>query len=388
MKHLFTLSFLIVCTLCKAQTKEELIYPVVPIADECHYVFDDTSRHRIILREDFLQVDKLYSTFNSCFGELVDTLFFTEFSVVLQSFDGSINGMYDVVDGKIHSEYQSSLANAVNRIQPYTNVIFSEIKYEKDGAKYQVAPFSITIDSVVKVEEDTCWQFFPNLHEEELYSISIKKEDLKTLIRDSFGYNSCTQKVEWIDTLAKALVMSFSADMRFGRYTPGAVIPSFEVHNKSNLEGLLTCIDSLRAEDLVDFSKLVYLKNGRYHSTPMYRFQISDDPRCYGTLNAEEPTLDSFKYYINELLQLERLDFPCLTNSQGELLRFDLKVYTAATGKYSNTDSSKNGKMTRYMLHLLAKLSAGDKITIENIATVKDYENKKSNYKSIVITLP
>lgn len=44
-----------------AQVKAELIYPVVPIADTCRYVFDDTSTNRVISKNKFLQLDKLYS---------------------------------------------------------------------------------------------------------------------------------------------------------------------------------------------------------------------------------------------------------------------------------------------------------------------------------------
>lgn len=388
MKSYLFLLLTCISPLLYAQVKEELIYPVVPIADDCFYVFDDTSRHRIIPREDFLKIDKLYTTFNSCFGESVDTLFFNEYSVVFQSFDGTVNGMYYVVDGKLQSEYQSSLAYAVNRIKPYTTVLFSEIQYEKDGAKYQVAPFYYTIDSVVTVKQDTCWRFFPNVPEKELYSITIKKQDLKSLIIDSFGYNACTQKVEWIDTLDKAEVMTFSGDMKYGHYTPGQVIPSFQIHNKSNLDGLLAHIDTLRSEDLVDFRKLVYIKNGKYQSTPMYRFQIADDPRCYGMLDAEIPNLDSFEYYINELIKVERLDFPCLVNSQGALLQFDLKTYDSKKEKYSALSTSENGKMNRYMLFLLSKLSSEDEVIIENIKEINTSTNKKSNYKPIVITLP
>ncbi len=297
---------------------------------------------------------------------------------------GGSNGHFLVNDGNFNNEY-TGIKEHKSKVQPYTRVVFSDVLFERNGGMYQVPSFEIYIDSIVLPQLDTCWRFFA-FQQEEPYSIYIKKERLKSLLSDSFGYNACTQKVEWTDTTMLADVMSFSSDLR-RRSELGRTIPSFQVHSKSNLNELLDHIDTLRAEDYVRLDKQVYVKNGRYSFTPGYSFRIADDPRCYGTLNAERPNIDSFSFYIDQIRSVERIDFPCLTNSQGDLLRFDLKTYAAKTDTYSADVSSENGNMIRYMLFLMERLSLGDKVIIQNIRDINNSSRSEGKYEDIIVTI-
>ena len=45
-----------------SQITTELIYPVVPIADNCHLLLDDTASTRIISKANFLAIKRLWTT--------------------------------------------------------------------------------------------------------------------------------------------------------------------------------------------------------------------------------------------------------------------------------------------------------------------------------------
>jgi hypothetical protein len=50
--------------------------------------------------------------------------------------------------------------------------------------------------------------------------------------------------------------------------------------------------------------------------------------------------------------------------------------------------SSGEGTFNSAMIIRLKKLVSGDKILLEGLSSHNPHENKKSNYKSIIITLP
>jgi hypothetical protein len=56
MKHLLLLSILFFCLLGNAQTKQELVYPVVPILDKCHKALDNADSIIILSKKEFLHL--------------------------------------------------------------------------------------------------------------------------------------------------------------------------------------------------------------------------------------------------------------------------------------------------------------------------------------------
>ncbi len=43
----------------EAHVKAKLVYPIIPIEDNCHFVFDDTTSTYVLSKKEFLQLNKL-----------------------------------------------------------------------------------------------------------------------------------------------------------------------------------------------------------------------------------------------------------------------------------------------------------------------------------------
>ena len=98
MKQLLLLSILFICLLGNAQTKEVLVYPVVPIADECHFLFNDTTSVRTISKQDFLELKQLWTTNDTCVEMVDDTLRIKHFSISFRSLSSKGNSVFYVDD--------------------------------------------------------------------------------------------------------------------------------------------------------------------------------------------------------------------------------------------------------------------------------------------------
>ena len=92
-KFLSALSLFLAFSYTQAQVKAELVYPVIAIEDDCHYAFDDTTTNRIISLEEFRKLDRIWTTYNSCFGMEEDTIFISSYTLVIQSINGRTSTM-------------------------------------------------------------------------------------------------------------------------------------------------------------------------------------------------------------------------------------------------------------------------------------------------------
>lgn len=294
-----------------AQVKAELIYPVVPIADTCRYVFDDTFTNRVISKNKFLQLDKLYSAYNFCFDEQTDTIFFSEFSVTFVNLLGEGNVFFTVYDGRLQNEYQSSLVSAIKNIKSYTKVVFTDIHHEKDGAKYQVAPFSLTIDSLVIPQKDTCWRLFPA---EPGFGVQIEKDKLIQWLSDSFGYNTCTKRQEWVDTSSPVTILPTREQRINGQDYHIYSSKSFNLTSSSSISELIDTIESFQIGDRVDYRTRVYIKNGEYHYAEWYIFQIMEEVPCYSTFDFRKDSLDKLQQLINKVRKQENYSPICFAD--------------------------------------------------------------------------
>jgi len=60
--------FLALSFTIRAQVVEELVYPVVPITDACHFAYDDTATTRIMPAADFIKLKGVWAANNYCLG--------------------------------------------------------------------------------------------------------------------------------------------------------------------------------------------------------------------------------------------------------------------------------------------------------------------------------
>ena len=386
MKHLLLLSILFFCLLGNAQTKQELVYPVVPILDKCHKALDNADSIIILSKKEFLHLKGIWTTFDSCYNYAEDTLWAKNLNITFGGLmdDGRVN--YLLGDGNLKSVYQSSLKASLSHIKSYDHIHIRDIQFERNGGLYQVEDIHIVIDSLVVPERDTCWQYFPMPPVEPMHhNIKVSKERFITLLTDSFGYNSCKNKIEWHDTNQK-VEMWIAPRSLVDHFTVNSFINDYNIRPSSDLIRPINEIKSLGHADIIAFRRSVYLKAGKYHFTPGYRFTITDKVECATSINIEEPNTD-FLIHVFKLIQMDSLPGGlCFVNSKGEPISF--KAVMIPQGGNPSMMSSGEGTFNSAMIIRLKKLVSGDKILLEDLYSHNPHENKKSNYKSIVITLP
>ena len=373
------------CTSIFGQVAEELIYPVVPIADECHYAFDNNDSIQVISMADFQKIDSIWTTFNACLGYKEDRQNAASFTIRFKPL-GNENGTdFFVNDGYLKTEYQSSLVYNIENLQPYEHIFFTEIHYERGGAMYQVPDVHMVIDSLVILELDTCWQYFPMDPAGPMEPINITKERFISLLTDSFGYNRCENKVQWLDTSVK-VNMWIAPRSLIDHYSINSFINDYTINDSSDVSRPIQEIRALNYADIIALRRCIYQKNNKYYYASEYRFNITDPPICESTFSLINPDLDSLTSLFSNVQKGETEIVPCFVNENGNPLSFSL-VLEPKVGSTSATGSS-DGTISTNIIMLLQKLHSGDTISIGNLQNTNPYENKKSNYKLIVITLP
>jgi hypothetical protein len=291
--------------------------------------------------------------------------------------DGRVN--YLLGDGNLKSVYQSSLKASLSHIKSYDHTQIRDIQFERNGGLYQVEDIHIVIDSLVLPGRDTCWQYFPVPQvEPRHHNIKVSKEHFITLLTDSFGYNSCKNKIEWHDTNQK-VEMWIAPRSLVDHFTVNSFIYDYNIRPINEIK-------SLGYADIIAFRRSVCRKASKYYFTPGYRFTIADKVECATSVNIEEPNTD-FLIHVFKLIQMGSLPGGlCFVNSKGAPI--SLKAVMIPQGGNPSMMSSVEGTFNSAMIIRLKKLVSGDKILLEGLYLNNPHENKKSNYKSIVITLP
>ena len=366
-----------------SQVTEELIYPVVPIADECHYAFDNQDSIQVISIEDFQKIDSIWTTFNSCLGYEEGRENAASYGIQFRSAGKEIDADFFIHDGYLKTEYQSSLVTNIKNIKPFDHILFTDINYERGGAMYQVKDVHMVIDSIVVPKLDTCWQYFSMSPISPYSSINVTKEQFKKLLLDSFGFNHCLNTKEWLDTSVK-VQMTIAPRAVSGGMSVNIFIDSYDVNNLSDFSKVIKSIDQLSYADNIVFNKTIYLKEGEYRYVPEYRFNIIDQAKCESTFSLINSNLDSLTSLILKIQKGEIAPVPCFVNENGNPLSFSL-ILSSQDG---NLMASSTGKISGPILSIIKRAKSGDQILIERLQNTNPYENKKSNYKSIVITLP
>ena len=386
MRNVTTLySVLIVAGFVNAQTTEELVYPVVPIADKCFYAFDNHDSIQVISIADFQKIDSLWTTFNTCLGYREDRQNAASFTIKFKPLGNENGPGFFVQDGYLKTEYQSSLVSNIKKLKPYEHIFFTDIQYERGGAMYQVPDVHMVIDSLVIPELDTCWQYFPMDPAGPMEPINITKESFINILTDSFGYNRCESKVQWLDSSVK-VNMWLAPRSLVDHYSVNAFINDYTINNSSNLSRPIQEIRALHYADIIALRSSIYKQNNKYYYASEYRFNITDPPICESTFSLINPDLDSLTSLFSEVQKGETDIVPCFVNENGNPISFSL-VLEPKVGSASATGTS-DGTISPNIITLLQKLHSGDTISIGNIQNTNPYENKKSNYKLIVITLP
>ncbi len=275
MRPITLLSILLFSLLVHAQVEQELVYPVVPIADKCHTAFDDTTSIRIMSKVQFESLGGIWIANNNCLGYPLDTQYAASFNTLFIPLN-TIGGGQPVFvhDGDMNNEY-TGIKEKKSSVKPFTKVHFTDIQFEKDGAMYQVPNFTVFIDSIVVPELDTCWQYFPMNPVGEFSTIDITKEKLKKLLTDSFGYTKCNNTAEWPDT-SVSIKMTLAPRAISQGMSVNVFIDTYRVNTLYDFTKAFKQIDSLGDGDNIIFRKEIYLKNGKYFYSPEYRFKIAN----------------------------------------------------------------------------------------------------------------
>jgi len=375
----------IVARLVNAQTTEELVYPIIPIEDNCHFAFDHHDSIQIISVEDFQKIDSIWTTFNTCMNYEENRQNAASFTIRFKPLSNENGPDFFVNDGYLKTEYQSSLVYNIKNLQPYEHIFFTEIQYERGGAMYQVPDVHVVIDSLVIPELDTCWQYFPMDPAGPMKPINITKENFISIFTDSFGYNRCDSKVQWLDTSVTVNMWIVPRSL-VDHYSINSFINDYTINNSSNLSRPIQEIRALNYADIIALRRSIYQKNNKYYYASEYRFNITDPPICESTFSLINPDLDSLTSLFSKVQKGKIETVPCFVNENGNPLSFSL-VLEPKVGSNSATGSS-DGTISPAIIILLKKLHSGDTIFIGNLQNTNPYENKKSNYKSIIITLP
>jgi hypothetical protein len=385
MRNWFLFVLPIFCNSTFGQVTEELIYPVVPIADECHYAFDNNDSIQVISMADFQKIDSIWTTFNTCIDYEESRQNAASFTIKFKPLGNENGPNFLVHDGYLKTEYQSSLVYNIKNLQPYEHIFFADIQYERGGAMYQVPDVHMVIDSLVILELDTCWQYFPMDPAGPMEPINITKESFIRILTDSFGYNRCESKVQWLDTSVKVNMWIAPRSLDY-HYSINSFINDYTINDSSDLSRPIQEVKALNYADIIALRRSIYQKNNKYYYASEYRFNITDPPICESTFSLINPDLDSLTSLFSNVQKGEIETVPCFVNENGNPLSFSL-VLEPKIGSASSSGSS-DGTVSPNIITLLQKLHSGDTIFIGDLQNTNPYENKKSNYKSIVITLP
>ncbi len=380
MRKLIKSLCLIIAVCCKlsaiAQVKAELIYPVVPMPDDCSFVFDDTSRIRVISKEDFLLLDRLWFTTDFCYEQTKDTVFFKEFTVVFIDIFGDAYSYMPVADGHLNNEYLSSLNDSRNAVKSYTKVHFEGIRHEVDGALFQVKNFTLVIDSFVSAKFDSCWS---QLAVGETLSQNITREKLIALIDTSLGYNNCTKQQNWPDSVSNAEVVI--APAYNGQIN--VFLPRFSLKNKTDIEKLKASILDLNQRDIVEFKPITYTKDGEIYKSNRIRFVIEDSTLLKRNHMLEY--LDSIISAIYNPMKNENDTIFCLQEDYSKIASF--KLITMPDVGNPSMASSNGNCFTSTMIKMIRDLKIGDRVILENIKMPFDYDNKHYHFVGPVVTI-
>jgi hypothetical protein len=362
-----------------SQITTELIYPVVPIADNCHLLLDDTASTRIISKANFLAIKRLWTTQDICYNEPVDTLYIKKFDISFTSLDGRTKSIYYIEDGLMESEYQSSLMLARENLKPFTKIELNDIQYEQDGAFYQIAPVTYYIDSIVVPKVDSCWTV---LDVPSGFNNAISQERLIHLIRDSLGINTCTKEREWSNDSLKILMM-----MGSNYFPTNGKFPSsrqFYLSPDSNNHQAIEAIKLLDDGDVVQFSATLYEQGKIYYKTRFIHLQIADSTPCTLTTDVTNIDMARFTEIINRIRKSTTYKKICFTDSTGSPVRFKLIF---ASRKYpAQLKSIRKGYITKSAWLYIRDLKDGDRLVMEGIHKVSTNGEKKY-YDPFIITL-
>ena len=372
MKHLFTLSFLLVCIVSAAQTKEELIYPVVPIADECHFLFNDTTSVRTISKQDFLELKQLWTTNDTCVGMVDDTLRIKYFGISFRSLSSKGNSVFYVDDGKLNSEYQSAMVYSRKNLAAYTRVDIAEMQYEKNGAMYQIAPVTFYIDSIIRAQEDSCWYLFPiaasSFDSQIAYQNTLSNDRLSTLIKDSMGVNTCLNQCEWPDASVQVEIVISKSNQEI---TYGSNLPQFEryyLHPDSTNHRALDAIALLQDGDMVIFYQTLYQKNSTFYKTRSYYFYIESEFPCAKTKRIDTMTNSSMTQLVQYLRSIDTYEKICFENAKGKSVPF-VVLYSNTTGMTIYKPQYK-GYLDQATWVGIKALKKGDKLIVKNVPAI------------------
>lgn len=384
MKYLLTLSLMFIYMASIAQTKEELVYPVVPIADECHYAFDDTTSKRVISLKDFQSLDRIWTTFNSCYSMKDDTIYMKEYIIVLIDPIGEVEATFSVSDGYLKNDYQGSIAYMTKNIKPYYTVLITGIKYEKNGALYQIPYFSLTIDSFVVPVMDTCWQIFPI---EPSWNTMVTTDKLIELLTDSFGVNICTNEREWVDSLKVDLTIHL-AKYHGLLYPENPGHQVYKINSYSDLKPIIEKIRKLENDDIVEVgirSKKLYIKDGKYQYAYGARFKIGEVQACEFSFDISSPNTSSLWQYFQDVATNKTDKQLCFEDSMGFGVTFQI-ILSPINGEPVFFHSTSN-KLSYTIKQKITRLKSGDKIQI--IALMSENPNIVGmlNYRPIEVTI-
>lgn len=257
-----------------AQIVAELVYPVIPIRDDCHYVFDDTSRVRVINKADFQQLDRLWHTKDFCYNLKTDTVYYTEFEIVFENVLGVPNGLFAENNGRLKSENQNYLNNAIKNLKSYTKVHIQNAQFENDGAMHQIPNFTFIIDSIIQPIEDTCFAYFTIPWKEE---ILITKDSLLRLFTNSFCHDKCTSTSYWPNK-TNYPVLQITSFVSYSNPSANTYKPGLNYVMESNLirQENYEVLSHLKPHDLVVIDPLLHQKNDEFYSVKGWRFKITD----------------------------------------------------------------------------------------------------------------
>jgi hypothetical protein len=169
-------------------------------------------------------------------------------------------------------------------------------------------------------------------------------------------------------------------------YSINSFINDYTINDSSDLSRPIQEVKALIYADIIALRRSIYQKNNKYYYASEYQFNITDPPICESTFSLINPDLDSLASLFSNVQKGETEIVPCFVNENGNPLSFSL-ILEPKVGNSAMLSSS-DGTISPNIIMLLQKLHSGDTISIGNLQNINPYENKKSNYKLIVITLP
>ncbi len=367
MKRFFLLAFPFVSFLgSNAQIEAKIEYPLVPIADECHLPFDDTSKVQIISTEELLNLNRIWFTQNSCYNHIDDTIYAKNFTVTFFDISDKPTGTFPITDGSFQTPYLSSLVESIQNAKSYEKILFSNIQYELDGVLYQTSGFTLVIDSLVYAKTDPCWSLFPKKYH---YTRNITKEELIALVSDSLGYNSCTKQLEWADSSTQVKVI-IGSRTTINNQILNIFQAALSVNPQTDKSKLIDNLKNLNSGDLVRLSHFHYLKNNEYYTSSGVEFKIVEDLPCGLQIDIE--TIDSISLsLIDDIVQqLLQNKAGCIVSSKVSIQSL-LFIFVPKKGD-AQLISQSGTHIRDSAIAALKKLVPGDYVVFEKIKYIDE----------------